>query len=92
MLHGDRLTVLTSAGVVQEFNALTGETLWTAAVGNESYPSLGPSCSDQYVALVNGSTLYVLDRADGRPVVIRRIGGARAPRPRSHRTTCSCRS
>jgi outer membrane protein assembly factor BamB len=81
VLHGDRLTVLTSAGVVQEFNALTGETLWTAAIGNENYPSLGPSCSDQYVALVNGSTLYVLDRADGRPVVIRRVGGAPGAAP-----------
>jgi outer membrane protein assembly factor BamB len=81
VLEGNQLTVLTSAGVMQEINALTGETLWTAPIGNESYPSLGPTCSEQYVALVNGSTLYVLDRSDGRPVIIRRVGGAPGAAP-----------
>lgn len=81
VLEGDRLTVLTSAGLVQQFNALTGAVLWTAAIGNENHPSLGPACSDKHVALVNGSTLYVLDRADGRPVLIRRIGGAPGAAP-----------
>lgn len=81
VLSGDRLTVLTSAGVVQEFNAVTGETLWTAPIGNESYPSLGPTGSEKYIALVNGSTLYVLDRTDGRPVIIRRVGGAPGAAP-----------
>src|SRR4029079_12026792 len=32
VLEGDRLTVLTSAGVVQELNALTGATYWTAPI------------------------------------------------------------
>src|ERR1700704_37256 len=30
VLEGDRLTVLTSAGVVQELDALTGKTYWIA--------------------------------------------------------------
>jgi outer membrane protein assembly factor BamB len=81
VLEGDQLTVLTSAGVVQEIDAQTGETVWTAAIGNENYPSLGPTCSEQYVALVNGSTLYVLDRKDGRPVLIRQVGGAPGAAP-----------
>jgi len=81
LLTGDRLTVLTSAGVVQEFNALTGEALWTAPIGNENYPSLGPAVNDKYVALVNGSTLYVLDRTDGRPHIIRPVGGAPGAAP-----------
>jgi outer membrane protein assembly factor BamB len=76
MLQGDRLTALTSAGVVQDFNALTGAVYWTAPIGNDTYPSLGPACNDKYVAVMNGSTLYVLDRTDGRPVNIRRTGGA----------------
>jgi outer membrane protein assembly factor BamB len=80
-LHGDRLTVLTSAGVLQDFNALTGAVYWTAPIGNDSYPSLGPACNDKYVAVVNGSTLYILDRSDGRPVTIRRIGGAPGSAP-----------
>jgi outer membrane protein assembly factor BamB len=81
ILTGGRLTVLTSAGVVQEFNAETGETLWTAPIGNEKYPSLGPAANDKFVALLNGSTLYVLDRTDGRPTIIQRVGGAPGAAP-----------
>ena len=42
VLEGNQLTVLTTAGVVQEIDAQTGETLWFAPIGNENYPSLGP--------------------------------------------------
>src|SRR5256885_9140086 len=38
VLEGDRLTVLTNAGVVQELDALTGKTYWIAPIGNENYP------------------------------------------------------
>jgi outer membrane protein assembly factor BamB len=81
ILAGDRIDVLTTAGVVHEFNALTGETLWIASIGNPNYPSLGPSASQQHVAVLNGLTLYVLDRTDGRPVKIRRTGGAPGAAP-----------
>ena len=81
VLHGDRLTVLTSAGVVQELNALTGATYWTAPIGNELYPSLGPASSDKHVAIVNGSTLYVLDRKNGKPEMIRSVGSAPGAAP-----------
>lgn len=81
VLEGDRLTVLTTAGVVQEFNALTGETLWVAPIGNPDHPSLGPAASDKHVAIVNGSTLFVLDRNDGKPVVVRPVGGAPGAAP-----------
>src|SRR3954463_14748717 len=50
VLEGDRLTVLTSAGVVQELNALTGKTYWIAPIGNETYPSLGPAGNEKYLA------------------------------------------
>jgi outer membrane protein assembly factor BamB len=81
VLEGDRLSVLTSAGVLQELDALTGRTMWIAPVGNPDHPSLGPAATEQYVALVNGSTLYVLDRVDGRPVKIRPVGGAPGAAP-----------
>jgi outer membrane protein assembly factor BamB len=81
VLANDRLDVLTTAGVVQELNAQTGETLWTTSVGNASYPNLGPAVSEQFVALINGSTLFVLDRTDGRPVKVRRVGGAPGAAP-----------
>jgi outer membrane protein assembly factor BamB len=81
VLEGDRLTVLTTAGVVHEFDALTGRTMWIAPIGDPDHPSLGPAASDKYVALLNGSTLFVLDKADGKPVVIRRVGGAPGASP-----------
>jgi hypothetical protein len=81
VLTGDRLTLLTTAGVVQEMNALTGKTYWTAPIGKSNYPSLGPAASDKYVAVVNGSTLFVLDRADSKPVMIRQVGSAPGAAP-----------
>jgi outer membrane protein assembly factor BamB len=88
ILSGDNLFVLTTAGMVQSFNALTGETLWIAPLGNPNYPSLGPTANDQFVALINGSTLYVLDRADGRPVLTRRVGAAPGAAPAMSRDYC----
>src|SRR3954471_16265917 len=81
VLEGDRLTVLTSAGVVQELDALTGKTYWVAPIGNENYPSLGPAGNGKYVAVLNGSTLYVLDRKDGKPFFIRSVGSAPGAAP-----------
>lgn len=81
ILADGHLTVLTSAGMIQEIDAQTGETLWFAQIGNEGYPSLGPSANEQFIALVNGSTLYILDRTDGRPVLSRRLGGAPGAAP-----------
>ena len=92
VLEGDRLTVLTSAGVVQELNALTGKTYWIAPIGNENYPSLGPAGNEKFVAVLNGSTLYVLDRKDGKPAIIRSVGSAPERRRRFRRIMCSFRS
>jgi outer membrane protein assembly factor BamB len=75
ILADDQLFVLTSAGLLQSLDAETGRTLWTVQVGNADYVSLGPTASAEYVALLNGSTLYVLDRTSGRPVLVRKIGG-----------------
>lgn len=76
LLDHDQLLILTSAGVVQAMDANTGRTIWVTAIGNPDYPSLGPAVNQQLAALVNGSTLYVLDRANGRPLLEQRVGGA----------------
>src|SRR5687768_11657336 len=81
ILAGDHLIVLTTAGVVQLLDANTGESLWTAPIGNPDYPSLGPAANDSAIAILNGSTLYVLDRKDGRPLTIRPVGGAPGASP-----------
>jgi outer membrane protein assembly factor BamB len=81
IVRGDRLTVLTTSGIVQELNALTGETYWLAPIGKDKYPSLGPAANDKFVAVINGSTLYVLDRKDGKPAFIQSVGGAPGAAP-----------
>jgi outer membrane protein assembly factor BamB len=55
--------------------------MWIAPVGNPDHPSLGPAASEKHVALLNGSTLYVLDRVDGKPVLVRPVGGAPGAAP-----------
>lgn len=74
-LSKNELFVLTDSGVLQRIDAETGRIHWTVRIGNPSYPSLGPEVSDEFVALVNGSTLYVLNRADGRGHLTRQVGG-----------------
>src|SRR5690606_29766461 len=65
ILDGDELFVLSSAGVIQAMDAHTGETIWVTRIGNPKYPSLGPAANAHTVGVVNGSTLYLLDRATG---------------------------
>jgi outer membrane protein assembly factor BamB len=75
ILSGDQLFVLTTTGTLHAFNAHSGETDWVATFGNPDYPSLGPAANATHVALVNGSTLYVLSRVDGRATLVRQVGG-----------------
>jgi outer membrane protein assembly factor BamB len=65
ILDGDTLFLLTTAGLVQAMDANTGQTLWVTHVGKPDYPNLGPAANARYVAAMNGSTLYLLDRASG---------------------------
>jgi len=81
VLSGDQLLILTDAGVLQALDANTGKTQWITQFGNPNYPSLGPDANDKFVAVVNGSTLYLLDRRSGRIQGQRKIGGAPGAAP-----------
>lgn len=81
ILAGDQLLILTDAGILQALDANTGQTLWVTPFGNPNYPSLGPAANDQFAAVVNGSTLYVLDRKSGKIQGQRKIGGAPGAAP-----------
>ena len=69
------LYATTNRGVVQAINAETGRTLWAQKVGNTNYPTLEPAANDSVVAVVNGSTLYILGADDGKELWNRRIKG-----------------
>jgi outer membrane protein assembly factor BamB len=57
--------VVTDSAVVQAIDGETGRTRWAAVVGNSRYPTDAPGANDDYVAIVNGTNLYVLDQATG---------------------------
>lgn len=65
-LNGGTLFVQTDRARLQAIDAETGETRWSVTVGNERYPCTVPGASADFVATINGSTLYVIDRKTGR--------------------------
>lgn len=78
---GETLFVLTRQGVVQSIDANTGQTHWAVQVGRATHPSLGPAANDKYVALTNGSRVYLLERATGRQVWDRQVADAPGAAP-----------
>ncbi len=80
-LEGDQLFVLSTAGVLQAIDAETGATDWIADIGNPLYPSLGPAVSANFVAVINGSSVYVIERDTGRIEFVRQLAGAPATGP-----------
>lgn len=67
---------MTDGGVIHAIDAQTGRTRWFTRVGNPIYPSEAPSANDHFVALLNGSTLYVLNQKNGEVVWSRQVRGA----------------
>ena len=81
VLLGDELAVLTTAGVLHVLDATTGATRWIERIGKPRYPSLGPAASDKHLAIINGSTLFVFDKATRREILRKPIGGGPAAGP-----------
>ncbi|QEG37899.1 outer membrane protein assembly factor BamB family protein [Bythopirellula goksoeyrii] len=81
VLYENNLLAATNGGLVQSFNAETGETLWTTQAGPLDQPAFGPAVSQDYVALVSGASLYTLDRASGRLLWSTSLGSAPAEAP-----------
>ena len=70
------LYVQTNRSTLQALDAATGRTKWVAQVGNRDYPSMAPGANDDYVGVVNGSTLYILDQESGKLAWERRLDQA----------------
>ncbi len=62
------LYVITDQALIHALDAETGKTLWTTPIGNRRYPTVAPAISDNFVAVVNGSTVYVMKADDGQMV------------------------
>ena len=81
MLYYDRLYSVTNSGIVTALDAETGETLWSKQVGKPGYPAFGPGANADYLGIVSGSKLYLLNRHDGRLEWVRQLGSAPSSGP-----------
>lgn len=80
-LHGDVLISVTDDGTIQAIDAETGRTLWIKNVGRRNRPNTPVGANELYVAVCNGSNLYVLSRADGKLLFERRMEGTPSAAP-----------
>ncbi|MCC6511748.1 MAG: PQQ-binding-like beta-propeller repeat protein [Pirellulaceae bacterium] len=58
--------VVTSDGVVQNFDAETGESLWKNSCGSLRFPAAPASVSDYGIVVAHGPELYLLDWKTGK--------------------------
>lgn len=92
--YDDTITYLVTAsrdGAVEGFNAESGKILWSTSVGDYTLPTYGPGVNDDFVAVSNGSTLYVLDTRTGKLIGQRKLDEslAAAPQPVNNNIYCS---
>ena len=70
------LFVETDRAMLHVIDAQTGATVWAKQVGRRDHPSLPPGANDKLVAVVNGSSLYVMNRFTGRLLWQTKVDGA----------------
>jgi outer membrane protein assembly factor BamB len=75
VLFDGTLFVQTDRGVLQTIDAETGRTLWAKELGRRDFPSMQPAINGEMVAVINGSTLYILHRPTGRLLWQRAVQG-----------------
>ena len=69
------LYAVTDQAVVHAIDGETGRTLWVSQIGRRDHPSMAPAVSNKYLAIVNGSNLFVVNRADGKHIWKRQLMG-----------------
>ena len=70
------IAATTDRGILQVIDGETGKTLWTTLVGSPNHPTTEPAVSDDFVAVCNGSNLYVYKAADGQLAWQKQVVGA----------------
>lgn len=76
LLDQGTLFVVTDTALLQAFDAETGQSLWATPVGRRDLLTLKPTAGEHLVAVVNGSTIYVLNRHTGVILWKRQTEGA----------------
>jgi len=80
-IHEGLLVASTEQGFIQALDAETGRTVWKVKIGRRELVNGPVGASSKYVAATNGSNLYILDRKDGRELMVRRLEGAPGAAP-----------
>lgn len=78
----------TNRGVVHSIDAETGRTNWVTTIGSPRHPTTEVGANEMYVAVLNGTTLYVLNRDDGTVAWTRRTQGVPGAGPSLSGTLC----
>ncbi|MEX0791927.1 MAG: PQQ-binding-like beta-propeller repeat protein [Pirellulaceae bacterium] len=73
--------VMTDNGIIHALDGRTGRLLWTQSHGNRKLVSQKPAGNDEMVAYTLGTTLYVLNRANGEIKWQRKLEGPPAAGP-----------
>lgn len=66
VLAGGMLYGQSAGSIVHAFDAETGRTRWSKPVGRRDFPTLAVAGNERYTAVVNGSSLYLLDSQTAR--------------------------
>ncbi len=60
------LYTISKTGMLNAVDAETGKLRWRVAVGDRKLPTLGMGANKAHIAVVNGSTVFVLDSRSGK--------------------------
>ena len=86
-LYFDRLYGVTDSGIITALNAETGEQLWARQVGRPGAAAFGPGANSDFISVVSGGRIFVLDRHNGRMKWVRELGSAPSSGPALSNTT-----
>lgn len=81
VLYDGTLYAQTDVAVIQAIDAETGRTLWCKQVGDPKQPTFPAGAYRDFLALINGSHLYVLNRLNGDLLYERELNGAAGAGP-----------
>ena len=76
LLDNGTLFVQTNEAMLMALDIKRGQVLWTQQVGDRSFPSTSATANERLVATVNGSTLFVFNRINGRLLLKKKLEGA----------------
>ena len=76
VLYEGTLYAQTDKATIEAIDAETGKMLWTRQIGRPEHPSMPPAVGNDYLAVINGSRLYVVNRLTGEQLLEREIEGS----------------